>query len=77
MMGIVTPTLRKRLRGQNMSMKLGLIELTELSDTLNYKPFLNITFYKLFYTHFYCLYLCGKNSFVLKIELCFTLFYLV
>ena len=28
---------------------------------------LNIEFYELFYTYFYCLYLCGKKSFVLKL----------
>ena len=40
MMGTISPTpgtRRKRL--QNTSMGLGLIELTEPSDTLNYKPF--------------------------------------
>ena len=33
---------------------------------------LNIAFYKLFYTYFYCLYLCGIEYFVLKTELYFT-----
>ena len=30
--------------------------------------FLNIAFYKFFYTYFGCLYLCGKKSFVQKSE---------
>ena len=34
-----TPTSRKGLRGQNTSVGLGLVELTEPSDILNYKPF--------------------------------------
>ena len=36
---IFTPTPRKRLRDQNNSVGIGLIELTEPSDTLSYKPF--------------------------------------
>ena len=48
MMGIISlqppvsnynPTPCKRVKGQNTSMEIGLIELTEPSDTLNYKPF--------------------------------------
>ena len=34
-----TPSPCKLLRGQNTSAGIGLIELTLLSDTLNYKPF--------------------------------------
>ena len=34
-----TPTPRKQLQGQNTSVVIGLIELTVLSDTLNYKLF--------------------------------------
>ena len=46
----------------------GLTEITELSDTLNYKPFfklnnLNNAFYKLFSMHFKCVYLLGTKSF--------------
>ena len=33
--------------------------------------FLNIILYKRFYTYFYCLYLCGAKSFVLKTQLYF------
>ena len=33
-----TPTHRKRLRGPNTSVRLGLIELTEASVTLNFRP---------------------------------------
>ena len=33
---IFTPTIHKWLRGQNMSLEIGLIELTEPSDTFNY-----------------------------------------
>ena len=35
-----TTTPRQPSRGQNASVKIGLIELTEPSDTLHYKPFL-------------------------------------
>ena len=34
-----TPIPRKQLRGQNTSLEIGLIELTDPSDTLKYKPF--------------------------------------
>ena len=37
--GNATLTHRQRLRGQNTWAGIGLIELTEPSDTLNYKPF--------------------------------------
>ena len=37
--GIFTPTPRQLARYQNTSVRTGLIELTETSDTLNYKPF--------------------------------------
>ena len=61
-----TPTPCQRLQSQNKSVGIGLIGLTESSDTLNYKSVLNIAFYKLFYTYCYCLYLCGTKYFVLK-----------
>ena len=70
-----TPTSCKWLRGQNTLVGIGLIELTDPSDTLNYKPFLNIAFYKLFYVYFYCSYLRGTKSFVLKTELYLTFFW--
>ena len=66
-----TPTSRKRLRGQNTSVGIKLIELTEPSDTSHY---LKIALNKLFYTHLYFIYLCGTKSFVLKTELYFTFF---
>ena len=74
-----TPTPRRQLRGQNRSVGIRLIELTEPSGTLNYKPFLNSAFYTLFYTFirftsFYCLYLSVSKSFVLKTELYFKFF---
>ena len=37
--GHFIPTFCQRLQGQNTSLRIGLIELTEHSDTLNYKPF--------------------------------------
>ena len=59
---------RQRSRGQNTPVGIGLTEITELSDILNYKPFfklnnLNNAFYKLFYMHFKCVYLLGTKSF--------------
>ena len=65
-----TPTTRKRLRGQNTSVRIGLIKLTESSNTMSYKPFFN----KLFHMYFYYLYSCGTKSFVIKTELHFTFF---
>ena len=55
-------------------MRIGLVELTEPSDAINYKPVLNTAFYKLLYTSFYCLYLCRTKSFVLNTELYFNFF---
>ena len=37
------PISRKRLLGQNASVGIGLIELNEPFDTLNYRPFLKHT----------------------------------
>ena len=39
-----TPIPRKRLQGQHMLLGIKLIELTEPSDTLNYKQCSNIAF---------------------------------
>ena len=51
-----------------------LIELTEGSDTLDYKPFFKYCILKSFYTYFYGLYLC-KTKFVFeKTELYFVFF---
>ena len=50
--GDFTPTPRRRLRGQDTLVGIRLIELTEPSDTLKYKPFFRYCFYKLF-TNFY------------------------
>ena len=38
-MGLISLQSRERLRGQNMTVGIMLTELTEFSDTLNYKPF--------------------------------------
>ena len=69
-----TPTPSHHLRGQYTSVGLELIELPEPSDTFNLTCFLNITFYKLFNTNIYYLYLYGSKSFVLKNELYFIYF---
>ena len=69
--GNFAPTPRKRLRGQNTSVGIWLIELTEPSETLDYKTFSNIIFYRRFYTSFYCLYLWGTKYFVRKTWLYF------
>ena len=46
--GNFTPILRQVLRGQNTSVEIGLIELTEPFDTLNYKPFFKHYIFQLF-----------------------------
>ena len=65
-----TRTPRKRLRGQNTLVGIGLIELTKSSDTLNYKPF-----FKHFLKNILHIFLL-LVFFVLKTELYFTVFYL-
>ena len=67
--GNFTPILRQVLRGQNTSVEIGLIELTEPFDTLNYKPFFKHYIFQLFYTYFYCFYFCGTKSFFVKTRL--------
>ena len=42
MEGNFTPAPRQALRGQTTSVGIGLIELTEPSDTLNYKLFFKL-----------------------------------
>ena len=72
-----TPTPCKPLWCQNELVEIWLIELTEPSDPLNYKPFFQhcILQFCYFTCIFSCLYLCGTNSFVLKTELYFTFFW--
>ena len=53
-----TPTSRMRLRGQNTSVGIKLIEVTEPSDASHY---LKITFNKLFYTYF-CFYIYVEQN---------------
>ena len=66
MLGLISPRLTyQRLRGQNTSVGIGLIEIIEQYVILNYKTLFDITFYKLFYTYF-CLYLSGTKLFVHK-----------
>ena len=70
-----TPISCKRLWGQNTSVEIWLSWLNLLNLLIHWitSHILNIiTFYKLLYTYFQCLYLCGKKSFVLKTELYFT-----
>ena len=69
-----TPASRRKLRGQNSLVGIELFEIIEPSDTWNYKAFLNVTFYKLFYTYIYYLYLYGTKLFALKTELHFIYF---
>ena len=57
---------RQGLRGQNTSVGIGITELTQPSDTLNYKPFFKHCI--LLAILHVCLYLCGINFFVLKTE---------
>ena len=53
-------------------MRIGLVELTEPSDAINYKPVLNTAFYKL---HIFLLFIFMQNkTFVLNTELYFNFF---
>ena len=67
-----TPTISQQLHSQNASLVIGLIGITEPSDTLNYKPFFKHCTLQTILQVFYCLYLCGTKSFSLKTELYFT-----
>ena len=75
-----TPTPSKQLRpnpckwvcGQNTSVGIGLIELTEPSDTLNYKPFFKHCILETILHIFSLLTFVWNKIFVLKTELYFT-----
>ena len=71
-----TPTPRQNTQGKNTSVGIWLIEFTQPSDTLKYKLFFKHCILQtlFFYTYFFCLYLCGTKSFVLKSKLYFTFF---
>ena len=73
--GNFSPPPRQRLQGQSTSVGIGLTELTEPSDTLNYKLFFKHCILQTVLHGFYCLYLCGTKSFVLKPEPYFTFFF--
>ena len=60
--GNFTPTIRQRLRGQNTSMGIGLIEFTESSDTLNYKPCLKHWFLKTILHVIFIVYICEEQN---------------
>ena len=66
---------RQLLRGQNTSVRIGLIELNEPSNALNYKSFLNIEFYKLFYTFLFFIFASKKIFFFKRTELHFIYYF--
>ena len=70
-----TPNPRQWLRGWNKSVGIRLTELNKPSAHWIRSHFFNITFHKLFYTYFYCLYLRGTKSLILKTEPYFTIFF--
>ena len=48
-----TPTFLNRVQGQNTLVGIGLIELNETSDTLNYRSFFKYCICKNFYAYFF------------------------
>ena len=70
-----TPASCKWLQGQNMLVGLRLIEITEPSDTLNYKPFFKYWILQTILHVFLLFVFCGTKYFVLKTELHFTFFW--
>ena len=74
MLGVISPRLScQRLRGQNTSVGIGLIEIIERYVILNYKTSFDIAFYKLFYTYF-CLYLAQNYLFTKQLYFTFASF---
>ena len=68
-MGLISLQSRERLRGQNMTVGIMLTELTEFSDTLNYKPFFKHSIiYKLtnYFTRVFIVYICLNKIFCSK-----------
>ena len=62
----------QRFPRQNMSVGIGIIELTELSDTFNYEAYFKQCFLHTSLHFLYCLYLFGTKFFVQKTEPYFT-----
>ena len=73
----VTPNPCKQLWGQNTLVGVWLIELTEPSNPLHYKPFFKHCILHTILHVFLLLYLCETKSFVLKTEQYFFWFGLV
>ena len=72
--GVISPF--QRLRVKNMSVKIGLIELTEPPDTLNYKPFFKHCILQTILHEFLLFIFVWKIYFVLRTESYFTFFFL-
>ena len=64
-----TPTIHKQFQGQNTSVGIELIELTDPSDTLNHRPFFKHYILQTVLHVLFCFYLCETKPFVLKTEL--------
>ena len=73
--GVISPF--QRLRVKNMSVKIGLIELTEPSDTLNYKPFFKHCILQTILHEFLLFIFVWKIYFVLRTESYFTFFFFI
>ena len=58
-----TPTFLNRVQGQNTLVGIGLIELNETSDTLNYRSFFKYCILQKFLRVFFCLWLYRTNSY--------------
>ena len=58
----LTSTLDLQLRGQNPSLGVGSIELTDHSYTLSYKPFVKILHFTNYFTRIFIVYVCMKHN---------------
>ena len=71
------PTLCKRVSVQNTSVGIGLIELTESSDTLNYKPFFKECILKTILHVFFIVYICVKQNLLFYKLSCIVYIFLI
>ena len=79
MVGVISPLRpRQRLRGQNKSVGIGLIELTEPSNTWNYEPFFKHCILQTILHVILLFIFVWTKTFVPKTEPCYTVcFFLV
>ena len=64
MVGLIPPPpspASQQSQGQNMFVRIGLIELNKPSDTFNYKPFFKHFILQTYFSHIFTIYICMEQ----------------